>query len=281
MPDIYETLRKLYPTLSKGRKRVVDYLLSHREDAPFISAANLGKEAGISESAVVRFTASMGYPHYSDMQEELRLEMKKSMRMVDRMKTFNPPSNSMESVFQSVFSTELANIDETCKGLDLAQLDALADQIIAAKHVGIAAIRGAYSPAVVLNLFLNQFLNNAVLLNPGIYDAHPQMREWGEGDVVIALLFYIDSQYIEEILAYAKSKKCHVVGITNNPAISMARYCNQLFLTKTDGTVVSYTATTLLVNVLLSVIFNKLEARPGNFIGKMEEFEEMLRAVTL
>ena len=48
--------------MSKGQKRLADYISDHYDKAVFMTAARLGSEVGVSESTTVRFA----YPSLSN-----------------------------------------------------------------------------------------------------------------------------------------------------------------------------------------------------------------------
>jgi DNA-binding MurR/RpiR family transcriptional regulator len=274
--NIYDKLLEEYPKLSKGRKRMADYILEQKEDAAFVTAADLGAVGGISESAAVKFANWLGYTKYSDMQKDLRIELKKTMHIVDRMRMPNSSDSSSESICMKVLDAELANINETCKRLDIDALDQLAERMIRADHIGVLALRGATSVALTLNIFANQFLDNSVLLTPGNFDSFDRIKSWGENDIIIAVLFYKDSTYINKMLEYARARKCHIVVITNHPANNVAAYSDQIIITKVEGPVISYSSSIILVNMLLKLILTKLQIESDDFMDKMQEFDEVL-----
>ena len=64
MQDTREMIDRLNlrgKALSKGHRRIAEYIAQHYEKAVFMTAAALGAECGVSESTVVRFASAMGY----------------------------------------------------------------------------------------------------------------------------------------------------------------------------------------------------------------------------
>ncbi|MBR1445126.1 MAG: MurR/RpiR family transcriptional regulator, partial [Firmicutes bacterium] len=55
MENLLESMKNKYPTLSKGQKRIADFLINHYDEAVYLTAAKLGETTGVSESTVVRF----------------------------------------------------------------------------------------------------------------------------------------------------------------------------------------------------------------------------------
>ena len=54
-------IEEKYSTMSKGQRRLADYVCSNYDKAVFLTAARLGEIVGVSESTVVRFATQLGY----------------------------------------------------------------------------------------------------------------------------------------------------------------------------------------------------------------------------
>ena len=57
--------------MSKGQKRLADYVTENYDKAVFLTAARLGEVVGVSESTVVRFATQLGYKGYPGFQKAL------------------------------------------------------------------------------------------------------------------------------------------------------------------------------------------------------------------
>ena len=66
--DVITRINECYPKMSKGKKGIAQYICDHYEQAVFMTAAELGKIVGMSESTVVRFAMSLGYSGYPEFQ---------------------------------------------------------------------------------------------------------------------------------------------------------------------------------------------------------------------
>ena len=54
-------LNQNYGKLSKGQKRLADFITAHYDQAVSMTAARLGQQVGVSESTTVRFAMQLGY----------------------------------------------------------------------------------------------------------------------------------------------------------------------------------------------------------------------------
>ena len=61
-----------YSSMSKGHKRITDYITENYDKAAFMTASKLGKTVQVSESTVVRFATQLGYDGYPSMQRALQ-----------------------------------------------------------------------------------------------------------------------------------------------------------------------------------------------------------------
>ena len=59
--SILNKIDALYSKLSKGQKKIADYIMESYDKAAFMTAARLGETVGVSESTVVRFATELGF----------------------------------------------------------------------------------------------------------------------------------------------------------------------------------------------------------------------------
>lgn len=67
MQDMQDMMRRLNQSgkrLSKGHRKIAEYIVEHYDKAVFMTASKLGEKVGVSESTVVRFASAMGYEGY-------------------------------------------------------------------------------------------------------------------------------------------------------------------------------------------------------------------------
>ena len=65
-----------YSSMSKGHKRITDYITENYDKAAFMTAAKLGDAVGVSESTVVRFAFELGFSGYPQLQKTLQQPVK-------------------------------------------------------------------------------------------------------------------------------------------------------------------------------------------------------------
>ena len=67
--ELIQRLNLRGESLSKGHRRIAEYIAGHYDKAIFMTAVTLGKQCGVSESTVVRFAAALGYEGYPSCKQ--------------------------------------------------------------------------------------------------------------------------------------------------------------------------------------------------------------------
>ncbi len=79
MQDMMRRLNQSGKRLSKGHRKIAEYIVEHYDKAVFMTASKLGEKVGVSESTVVRFASAMGYEGYPQLQRALHVRGKKRL----------------------------------------------------------------------------------------------------------------------------------------------------------------------------------------------------------
>ena len=71
--NLLQRIEKKESSFSKGQKRLAAYITENYDIAAYLTASKLGKEAGVSESTVVRFAYQLEYEGYPDLQKAIQV----------------------------------------------------------------------------------------------------------------------------------------------------------------------------------------------------------------
>ena len=70
--DISQRIRRKYSGFSKGQKKIATAILQDYDKVAFMTAAQLGRLVGVSESTVVRFASELGFEGYAEFQRAVQ-----------------------------------------------------------------------------------------------------------------------------------------------------------------------------------------------------------------
>ncbi len=223
--DLVRQISQRYEELSKGHRRIADYIVKNSEKVAFMTAADLGKEVGISESTVVRFAKALDFSGYPKMQKALQQMIRSKLTTVQRMRMTDQESQS--EILKKVLDSDIQNIRTSLTELDPHVFQEVVKQIQNARHVFIMGMRSS-------KLLAEYFVFYLKLVRPGVYVVDTEYNEPIESllhitdeDLVITISYPRYSYKTIETLEFIRKKGVKIVAITDSdesPILSMAHY---------------------------------------------------------
>ena len=126
--ELLNIIRKKREGLSKGQKKIADYVLNNYEKAAFLTALELGNEAGVSESTVVRFASALGLSGYPEFQRKLAGMVQEKIHSIERIEVAGG-AMPRDQVLNNVLKADSSKILLTL------------ESILNARHVYIIGLR--------------------------------------------------------------------------------------------------------------------------------------------
>ncbi len=274
---IEQQIREAYPSLSKGQKKLADYLLQNSDQASFWSATRLGEAAGVSEASVIRFAARLGYSGYTAFQrrlgEELCLKLhseKPSDEHWEQLET--------EELVRQVLQTDAKQILDTIPGLDGQAFTMALYLLNQAKRIYIIGLRGSAPLARFFYSYLHLIFPDVILLNStNENELLEQMIHISRDDVIFAFGFPRYSLQTVRALEFANSRNAGVITLTNtvHSPISLYSSCNLVARSGLSSIIESLAAPMSVVNALLLALCME---HKETVLHNMEEIEGVLDA---
>lgn len=210
--ELQMRIEEKYRDLSKGQKRVAEYVLDNYDKAVFLTAARLGEVVGVSESTVVRFATQLGYKGYPEFQKALEELVRNRLNSIQRMKvTYGRISQSQ--ILETVLQSDIEKIKQTLNGIDHSAFNQAIDTILNARKIYVLGIRSCAPLAAFMSFYLNLLCDNVIAVNTNSSsEIFEQLIRIGEEDVIIGISFPRYSQRTLKALnlpVNAKQKLLH------------------------------------------------------------------------
>ena len=221
-------------TLSKGQKRISNYILANYDKAAYMTAAKLGAIVQVSESTVVRFAIEMGFSGYPEFQHSLQELVRTRLTSLQRMAVTNDLIGDGD-LLSKVLISDMEKIRRTLEEIDRDAFAAAVDKIVNARHIYIMGVRSSASLAGFLNYNLRMIFDDVRLVQTTSgSEVFEQMMNIGAGDVMIAVSFPRYSKRIIHAVNFAKSAGADVIALTDSAASPIAATADQLLVAKSD-----------------------------------------------
>ncbi len=259
--DFFTVLNSRYDKMSKGQKRIADYLFTNYQQASFMTASSLGHTVGVSESTVVRFATEFGFDGYPDFQDNLREIMKMRLTSVERIEVANRQMGN-DDVYEKVLSFDIERIRATIENGNREAFAGAVDAIVSARKIYIVASRSAAALAEFLKYYFSIIFEDVKLLNNlGTSDLLQQLFRIDERDLVIGISFPRYSKQTTIAMNYAYDSHASVIAITDSILSPIAEHASHVLLAGSDmvSFVDSLVAPLSLINALIVAVSLKKE----------------------
>ena len=244
MQDMIDRLNQSGKRLSKGHRKIAQYIVEHYDKAVFMTASRLGESVGVSESTVVRFAAAMGYEGYPQLVSH-RLTANQRFEMATEL----DPSAALTTVLKS----DMQNLRNTLEQVEQQVFDEVVQRLLNANAVYVMGLRSAAPLAQFMGYYLNYIFDNVHLVSSGATDVFEEIIKLRENDVLIGISFPRYSTRTLEAMRFAKRCGAQVVAITDGPMSPLAEIADLSLTARTDmaSFVDSLAAPLSLINALL------------------------------
>ena len=101
-----------------------------------MTASKLGKNAGVSESTVVRFATEIGYAGYPEMRKALQEMIRNRLTSVQRIEVARNVMDSKDTL-ASVLHADMEKIQMTIESVDKEQFDNAVQKILKVRNIYI------------------------------------------------------------------------------------------------------------------------------------------------
>lgn len=262
-----------YSGLSKGHKRIADFIKNYYEKASFMTAAKLGKTVGVSESTVVRFASHVGFDGYPELQKHLQELVKSHLTSVQRMEV---AANRMggDDIINDAFAADAEMLKRTREGVSREDFFGSVAAINKAHKIYVLGSRSSASLASFAAFYLNYLCDNVVLIDTSsTSEMFEQMFRISEQDVCIAISFPRYSNQTINALSFAKSRGATIISITDGEMSPIAQYATYLLVAESSmvSFVDSLVAPLSLINALIAACAKENDGHVCENLGELEK----------
>ena len=211
MNELIGRIEAKYEKMSKGQKRLAEYVKENYDKAVFLTAARLGEIVGVSESTVVRFATQLGYRGYPEFQKALEELVRNKLNSIQRMEvTYGRITQS--EILETVLQSDIEKIKMTLSAIDHKAFNWAIDTLLEAKRIYVVGIRSCAPLASFMGFYLNLVCDNVITVNTNSSsEIFEQIIRIGEGDVIIGISFPRYSMRTLKALEFASNRKEELV----------------------------------------------------------------------
>lgn len=266
-------IKRKLPSMSKGQKKISDFVLTNYEKAAFMTAAELGKSVGVSESTVVRYATLLGYKGYSEFQKDVEKMVQKKLDTIHRFE-LNDNNMSRQDILNSVMKSDIDKIRLSLEMIDIKIFDEAVDNILSADTIYIIGIRSCAPLASFMGFYLNLMFDKVnIITTNSSSEIFEQMIRISEKDVIIGISFPRYSMRTLKAMEFANNRNTKVITITDSANSPMNLYssCNLFARSELTTVMDSLTAPMSVINALIVALSMKRKEKVINTLDTLEQ----------
>ncbi|MCF0137651.1 MAG: MurR/RpiR family transcriptional regulator [Oscillospiraceae bacterium] len=210
-----------------SQRQVANYIEEHMEDIAFCTLDTLAVRINVSTTTIIRFARVLGYAGFSDMQNDVKLEIQNKASLPERLDRVM--SSSGNDLLQNSFAMDMENIRQTLACQKSSDLETCVELVKNAGKIYVLGMRSSFSLAHYMASRLGEIKKNVRFIqSTGM--VYPEEIVGAEpGDVCIAYVFPRYSKTAVNILAWMRSRGVKVVLFTSMNDLPIRHYGDVCF----------------------------------------------------
>lgn len=190
------------------------------------------------------------------MQQILRDNLRNQLSTVTRLTNTVQHIRDDGDILAKIMQEDIHNLAQTLRNISLETFHQALMDMVNAKRIFVAGLRGAHAPALVLAFYLQFLKMDAHAVTPGYGDVWNTLQDLCPKDLVIGISFPRYTKVTVEILEYAHDQGAKVGAITDSLVSPLARNADWVLIaySKLESFIESFTAAMSVVNALLTVL---------------------------
>lgn len=258
MDRVHRFYRENYKTLTKVEKKIAEYFVKNPKKVMMLSALEIGKEIGVSDASILRFSKAVGFEKFNDFKNYIASgfsTITPSDRMVKNWDKFH----SENDIVNKIVNADLENIKDFLLNIDFQQIEELVNWMNQAEKIYFLGIGSSRAISQFMFWHMKRLGFHTECINEGGLGLYEAFSHIGSNDIV--MLFSFPRFLNDEVksIKLAKEQGARIVTVTSNIFSEISFLSDLVFQisVENDGFFNSYMVPMELCNIILTAIFQK------------------------
>ena len=265
-------------SLTKGEKRIAEYIISNPEKVSDMSALDLGKVLNTSDASVVRFSKNIGFKGFSDLKTYLKIQInsfkKPQNKILEKWNNFQSENDIVDKIVKS----DLKNIESFLSQIDVKKVEETVTSLLSSRKVFVIGMGCSRGVAQFISWHMKRIGVDVELLQESGIGLLESLVHLKEMDTV---LFFTFPRYLTDEVQISKPIKkrgAKLILITSELFSDISVNSDIVFKVPVDNDSFfnSYMVPMELCNIILTSIYEKNKDRIYKELEEMSSFKDYL-----
>ncbi|CAH9054075.1 HTH-type transcriptional regulator MurR [Pseudoalteromonas holothuriae] len=222
-------IKALKPSLSSSEAKLADFTLNSGAKIRSLSSVELARQAGVSQSSVVKFAQKLGYKGFPAFKLAVIDDLNLLTVQPETTLTQITHTDPIHSIALKLLSHQQGILHETHKLNDAEQFEQAIVALKSARKILLCAVGGSFTMAQDFALKLQKIGLPAIAQTDEL-SAASYIATMGKDDLLIAISDSGQSKAVLRVARQAKNNHCSILSLSrygSNPLNELA--CIKLF----------------------------------------------------
>lgn len=209
-----QMIKESYSSLSPGQRKAAEFIMEHANEAVLLTAFQVGRNAGVSETTVIRLAYALGFSGYSQMQEQIRKDWLAGKQQAADENDSYIINAAKENLFKRVIDQERKILRQLLDQVDERELWKAVDALIQADRVYIGGFGSSFAAAYWFYYTLKQMRVNVYISGPHGF-LPEDVCDLTEQSAVVIFSFPRYRKETIKLASFAERKGSRMIAITD------------------------------------------------------------------
>ena len=279
--DINQLVAGCYDQLTKSEKRIADFMRQNRDEAAFLSAAEIAERLDLSEATMVRFARTLGFDSYpalrAALQEEFRQLATHSARLRSRLDDLHQEGD----IFERLVASEVNFLTESLATLDREAFAAAVELLRTHQRIFVFGLGPSISLVDLLDIRLTRSARHVIPLRTSGREMLEPLLLMGKDDLLVAIGFFNMTPSLRLVIEQANQHQTPVILVTDTLGPLVGEKAT-VTLAARRGPVSSFHSLTVpmtIINALMLALSSVDQDTVMTNLDKLDQLRDRLRKI--
>lgn len=214
------------PSLPRRLTQVASYALEHPDEIAFGTVASIAQAAEVQPSTLVRFSQSLGYQGFSDLQDVFRSRLRDRImnyqERIEHMREHSTTASKASVIFSGFSDAAQKSLNDLREKLDPAKLEEAVEMLAKADTIFLIGLRRSFPISSYMSYAFGKLgiRNNLIGATAGL--ATEDVSFASKRDVVLAISFTPYASETIKLVQDTAARNVPIIAITDSPFSPLA-----------------------------------------------------------
>ena len=272
--DFKEKLLSKFESMPRKRQKIINFLLEHWEELPFLNIQEIAKSLDVDPSTITRLLQHLGFDGFHEFKKRISEERRVSLKPYEKFDLLSENLKGKKFLIR-IARQDIKNIRKLVENIQEEKFDRLIAAIERANRIftfgmGISAI---FSKLTVF--YLRNAGKETYFLGENAESVEEKVISLKKEDLLLLFSFPRYSSYTLKIASLAKEIACQRLAFSNSEDAPISLFTDLVIPIPTEN--ILFTNSISAFSVLMNSVATAIALKNKEGIRQKQELQNMLK----